>query len=203
MADKPGASSLGEAGLSIFNTLWTWTDTSEMWRVVVVVVIIVVILLWTLTACLTAIGKVLEAIIKFIDTFKNSGVPRFMTGEERDKIRRRSQFCAVLEADLTSIAKAESWNDQYFTDLEAEVEMEGGYYISHLHRLLGKVSTGLRKEKSLIKAISSSSERAILLTGEPGSGKKCSPQTPCKSASGASKVEQDQRCPCATLYQPP
>lgn len=171
MANETGSSSLGDAGLSIFNELWGWTGTSETWRIVVVVTVLAVLLLWALTGCLGALGKVLEGAVKLIDTFKASGLPRFMKREDRIKVRRRSQFCAVLEADLTSIAKAESWNDLYFTDLEAEVETEGGYYISPLHRLLGKVSTGLRKEKSLIKAISSSSERAIQLTGEPGSGK--------------------------------
>jgi hypothetical protein len=171
MADKTGSASLGDAGLSIFNTLWGWTGTSETWRIVVVVAVLAVLLLWALTVCLGALGKVLEGAVKLIDTFKASGLPRFMKREDRIKVRRRSQFCAVLEADLTNITKAESWNDQYFTDLEAEVETEGGYYISPLHRFLGKVSTGLRKEKSLIKAISSSSERAIQLTGEPGSGK--------------------------------
>jgi hypothetical protein len=160
-----------EAGLSIFNSLWEWTGTSETWRVVVILVILSVLLLWGLGSCLTALGKVLETGAKLIDAIKSSSLPRFMKRESRIKVRRRSQFCGVLEADLTNIAKAESWNDQYFTDLEAEVEMEGGYYISALHRLFGRVSTGLRKEKSLIRAISSSSERAIQLTGEPGSGK--------------------------------
>lgn len=171
MADKLGSASLGDAGLSIFNTLWDWTGTSETWRIVVVVAVLSVVLLWALTACLGALGKVIGGAVKLIDTLKKSGLPRLMTREERIKVRRRSQFCSVLEADLTSIAKAESWNDQYFTDLEAEVETEGGYYTSPLNRFLGKVSTGLRKEKSLINAISSSSERAIQLTGEPGSGK--------------------------------
>ncbi|MEO9383659.1 NACHT domain-containing protein [Chromobacterium phragmitis] len=171
MADKMEGASLGEAGLSIFKMLWEWTSTSETWRIVIVVFLLVVLLIWAMTACLGALGKALEGAVKLIDTFKASGFPRFMAREDRIKIRRRAQFCTVLEADLTSIAKAESWNDQYFTDLEAEVETEGGYYISPLHRFLGKVSTGLRKEKSLIKAISSSSERAIQLTGEPGSGK--------------------------------
>lgn len=171
MAEQKEGTARSDSGLSVFNTLWDWTGANETWRVVVVVVILAVLLLWGMTVFLGALGKVLEALAKLVDAFKASGMPRFLKREDRNKVRRRAQFCAVLEADLTNIAKAESWNDQYFTDLEAEVETEGGYYISPLHRFFGKVSTGLRKERSLIKAISSSSERAIQLTGEPGSGK--------------------------------
>ncbi|WP_454733796.1 MULTISPECIES: NACHT domain-containing protein [Cupriavidus] len=171
MAEKADGASLADAGLKVFDALWAWTGTSETWRIVVVIAVIVVVGLAMLTAFCGALGKLFEGASKLIETYKASGLPRFMGREQRLKIRRRSQFCAVLEADLTNLTKAESWNDQYFTDLEAEVETEGGYYISPLHRFLGKVSTGLRKERSLIKAISSSSERAIQLTGEPGSGK--------------------------------
>jgi hypothetical protein len=171
MTDTKSSGTWSDTGLSIFNTLWNWTGTSETWRVVLVGFVLVVLLLWVLASCLTAFTKLLDGGVKLIDSLKASGLPRFMKREDRIKVRRRSQFCAVLEADLTNIAKAESWNDQYFTDLEAEVETDGGYYISPIHRLFGKVSTGLRKEKSLIKAITSSSERAIQLTGEPGSGK--------------------------------
>lgn len=171
MAGEKESVAWSDAGLSIFNTLWQWTGTSETWRVAIVAIVLILLLLWVLTSCLKALAKVLEGLVKLIEAAKASGLPRFMKREDRIKVRRRSQFCGVLEADLANIAKAESWNDQYFTDLEAEVETEGGYYISSLHRFLGRVSTGLRKEKSLIKAISSSSERAIQLTGEPGSGK--------------------------------
>lgn len=171
MAEMTEGTSMADAGLSIFSAIWKWTESSDTWRVVLVTVIFVVVLLVVLTACLSAIGKVLETLLKLVEAVKTSSLPRFMKREDRLKIRRREQFCSVLTADLTNITKAESWNDQWFTDLEAEVETEGGYYITPLHRFFGKVSTGLRKEKSLIKAISSSSERAIQLTGEPGSGK--------------------------------
>ncbi|MGQ2992674.1 NACHT domain-containing protein [Variovorax sp.] len=171
MAVEKESANLSEFGLNVFNALWEWTGTSETWRVAIVGVLLAAVLLGMLASCLGALSKVVDSLIKLLEAIRASGVPRFMKREDRIKIRRRSQFCAVLEADLTSIAKAESWNDQYFTDLEAEVETEGGYYISALHRFLGKVTTGLRKEKSLIKAISSSTERAIQLTGEPGSGK--------------------------------
>lgn len=59
-----------------------------------------------------------------------------------NKDNKRKQFCAVLDAYL---AKAENWNDQYFTDLEAEVETEGGYYATALDKLRRRKSFGLRK----------------------------------------------------------
>lgn len=171
MADPKDGVSIATTGLNVFNTIWNWSGTSETWRVALVSVVFTCVLLFSLSVCLGSLTKLIDGLVKLVELYKTSGLPTLFNREERTAVRRRSQFCAVLEADLTNIAKAESWNDQYFTDLEAEVETEGGYYVSPLHRLLGKVSTGLRKEKSLIKAISSSSERAIQLTGEPGAGK--------------------------------
>jgi hypothetical protein len=102
---------------------------------------------------------------------------RKLRGElERDQtkrleIKRRQQFCRVLRSDLDVIAKAENWNDQWFADLEAEVRAEGVYYASPLEKLLRRRVSGSRKEPSLMAAISNSSERCLLLVGEPGSGK--------------------------------
>lgn len=93
------------------------------------------------------------------------------TADDFTKMRRRRQFCLVLDSDLAALAKVENWKDQYFTDLEAEVEAEGEYYVSLLRRLLRRPSQGLRRVRSLIEAIEPSAEPAILVVGEPGSGK--------------------------------
>jgi hypothetical protein len=93
------------------------------------------------------------------------------TSQDPFKTRRRRQFCRVLDSDLATLAKVESWNDQYFTDLEAEVEAEGEYYVSPPRRWFRRPSRGLRRVRSLIEAIETSAEPAILLVGEPGSGK--------------------------------
>jgi len=77
----------------------------------------------------------------------------------------------VLASDLATLTKAENWNDQFFTDLEAEVEAEGRYYATRVDRIFRRPSIGLRRVSSLVKAIERSIEPALLLVGEPGSGK--------------------------------
>ena len=132
---------------------------------------------WAIILALTAgfvawsLGQFLENAAKALDAYKNSGLPLTFDRKKRAKVRRRKQFCTVLNSDLATLAKTENWNDQYFTDLEAEVEFEGEYYLSSLHRLLRRKSRGLRRVPSLIQAIDSSAERALLLVGDPGSGK--------------------------------
>ncbi|WP_457351665.1 NACHT domain-containing protein [Roseateles sp. P5_D6] len=172
MAEKKETSATAfDVALKVFDTLWNWAGATDTWRWLMMgatAIICVAIAIYVATKALT---KFAEALSKLLEVYKSSGLPLFLNPEDKVRVRRRKQFCAVLEADLAYIAKAESWNDQYFTDLEAEVETEGGYYISPFHRMISKRSQGLRKETSLIKAISSSSERAIQLTGEPGAGK--------------------------------
>ena len=60
----------------------------------------------------------------------------------------------------------EDWKDYHFTELEAEVEAEGRRRFFWLSRY-----NTLRRERSLAKALEHSSERCILVEGEPGSGK--------------------------------
>lgn len=118
-----------------------------------------------------ALGSLLTAAAKALEAYKKSGLPVTLNQKQLAKVRRRRQFCNALKADLATLAKTENWNDQYFTDLEAEVEAEGGYYPTVLHRLFRHQSRGLRRVPSLMQAIESSTEHALLLVGEPGSGK--------------------------------
>jgi len=115
--------------------------------------------------------KLLDAYIGLTDTWKKAGLPVQLSASERDALRRRQQFCRMLRSDLDALNKAENWNDQSFTDLEAEVEVDGSFYFSRIDRLFGRQSRGLRRLPSLIRAIESSSEQWLLLVGEPGSGK--------------------------------
>ncbi len=78
----------------------------------------------------------------------------------------RSQFARHLVAELDALANKEEWEDERYTELEAEVEMEG-----RRRRLLGSREQRLRRVRSLSVALASSSERLILLEGEPGAGK--------------------------------
>lgn len=154
-----------------FNLLWSSDRPQDIWHWLLLIFILVVGAGIVLIFVLKTLGNVIELLVKFSEAYKTSGLPVWLSKQNKSRVRRRKQFCAVLDADLAYLAKAENWNDQYFTDLEAEVETEGGYYASALDRLRRKKSFGLRKERSLIRAINSSTERAMQLVGEPGSGK--------------------------------
>lgn len=167
-------SSLEEKKLSMFHELWdylihpvfdSWTST-VLWLFVLGLIVLAVISIF-----LWALGTCLEGGAKIIDAYKKSGLPLTFGKEKKAQIRRRQNFCKVINGDLLTLAKAENWNDQYFTDLEAEVEAEGGYYATLLDKMRKRPSQGLRKVSSLISAIELSTETALLIVGQPGSGK--------------------------------
>jgi NACHT domain len=130
-----------------------------------------VILILTLSIFIHLVAVLAEKLAKLFEAYKSAGFPITFSSKTKAQLLRRRQFCNVLAADLATLAKAENWNDQYFADLEAEVEAEGGYYSSVLRRFLKRPSHGLRRVPSLIEALESSSEQTLLLVGEPGSGK--------------------------------
>lgn len=175
MVKKDEAANISEKALEsterIFNLLWSVNAPQDIWHWLILILVTIIIFGVVLILSLKALGKVIELLVKLIEIYKTSGLPIWLSKDNETRVRRRKQFCAVLEADLAYLAKAENWNDQYFTDLEAEVESEGGYYASALDKLRRKKSFGLRKERSLVRAITSSTERAMQLVGEPGSGK--------------------------------
>lgn len=135
----------------------------------VVCIVVLAILLFA------SIAKTLEILHKIFSGLWKGGsliFTRMRGGRElREHVERRRQFLQVIASDLATIGKAEAWNDQFFTDLEAEVQIEGGYYLGKFQKLFGRKSFGQRREKSLIGAIDKSTERCLLLMGDPGAGK--------------------------------
>jgi hypothetical protein len=147
------------------------TYTRTIWGKFLAAIFALVLVLLALCLLLYLLGRVFEACAKALEAYKNSGLKLPFSGKDKLPLARRQNFCTVLSGDFDHLAKGENWNDQYYTDLEAEVETEGGYYASALSRVLGRRSFGLRRVPTLIQAIESSTERGILLVGEPGSGK--------------------------------
>jgi len=140
----------------------------DVMAAVIVTVILIAFLLRTLVRLSEVAAKVVKASgegFAWVSEMIRGGVGY------REHIQRRKQFLSVLASDLASIGKAEAWNDQNFTDLEAEVQIEGGYFASVFDRLRKRKSFAQRREKSLIGAIDGSVERCLLLTGDPGAGK--------------------------------
>lgn len=140
---------------------------------------------WSWTKLLTVVGGFGAAILVTLKSFttfvglllklreriEQLGVGTRWSREVRLENLRRKQFCTMLASDLASLAKAENWNDQYFSDLEAEVEAEGRFFASRLHKALRHHTIGVRRVRSLLRAIERSAENRLLMVGEPGSGK--------------------------------
>lgn len=133
-ADKPGQ----------LDKLWDFLNTANLYSVTGILKWILIIILG-IAFLFIAAGKLLEGLAKALEAYKNSGLPLTFRLEKRIQVRRRQQFCKILNGDLLTLAKGENWNDQYFTDLEAEVEAEGGYYPTLIHKMLGRQSRGLRR----------------------------------------------------------
>ncbi|WP_420644587.1 hypothetical protein [Candidatus Leptofilum sp.] len=95
----------------------------------------------------------------------------FLKLEEKRLIGRRSRFAEHVEREIYRLNSLEEWRDYRYTELEAEIEAEGERLVRSWIPLKKKVRGGLRREKSLSKAIESSTERLILVEGDPGSGK--------------------------------
>ena len=196
MAEATGSNSFSEKlwgfAEKVFETVWNSDGSHDIWHWVVLFLMVVVAVGVLSTVSLKALGKVIEHLIKLVEAYKSSGFPMLLSQDNKSRVRRRKQFCGVLDADLSYLAKAENWNDQYFTDLEAEVETEGGYYATAWHRVRRIKSFGLRKEKSLIRAITSSTERAMQLVGEPGSGKSVALRHLAKQLAEQGKKSNDK-----------
>jgi energy-coupling factor transporter ATP-binding protein EcfA2 len=161
-----------------------------------IIIGILVIAVWIV---LKALKIALEIIVSIVDSLKKLGLTYLSSREKKLAARRRQQFCLVLRSDLDSIAKAENWNDQWFTDLEAEVEAEGGYYMNSLSRLFKRRSNGIRRIPSLVQAIKTSTERCMLLVGDPGSGKSIALRHLARILADAGTHSRANK-PCVPLY---
>jgi len=155
--------------------LWKWALSqlssnpgSWSWPKLVGIVVFGLLLLLTI---LKALSAAVDQLLNLTDKLQRLGITARWSTERRVEIRRRQQFCTMLASDLATLAKSENWNDQYFADLEAEVEAEGKFFVSKLHRLFRRRSVGIRRVKSLIRAIEDSAETRLLLIGQPGCGK--------------------------------
>lgn len=110
----------------------------------------------------------IQAIIELV---KTKLIPLLYNSEEKQKIRLRKRFADHIESEIRRLNQREDWNDFRFAELEAEVEMEGKRRSFSLLPFVNRTSNGLRREKSLAKALKQSRERIILVEGDPGSGK--------------------------------
>jgi NACHT domain len=80
----------------------------------------------------------------------------------------RGRFASMMATQVMRVSEAEEWQDEQFTELEAEVEMHGR---QSRGLLLRRRLESIRRVPSLSAALTQSSDQIILLEGEPGSGK--------------------------------
>lgn len=97
--------------------------------------------------------------------------PVYYKPEEKRRRARRRMFADIMEAEIRRLNSLEAWNDNRFAELEAEVEAEGKRKLFDLVKVGFSPAANLYKEKSLSRALERSSERLILVEGDPGSGK--------------------------------
>jgi hypothetical protein len=120
---------------------------------------------------LLAVLGLLVFLSKIKKTWNENFRPRFYTPEEKQHTERRRRYADHIESEIRRLNSLESWSDYRFAELEAEVEAEGRRQAYGILSLAGRTRSGLRRERSLSKALEKSRERLILLEGEPGSGK--------------------------------
>jgi hypothetical protein len=89
-------------------------------------------------------------------------------GDGQRRLRRRGAFAVFVESRVRDLDNKEEWSDQRFAELEAEVETVGS---SGRGRLPRPSRRGLRRERSLSRALIQGKEQLVLLQGDPGSGK--------------------------------
>jgi hypothetical protein len=111
------------------------------------------------------------------------------TQEQVDFMRVRNRFANNRLIEIERMNQESDWNDFYYTELEAEVEIESLvtwdkargnrllawlYSIPLLFKQLLYPSSTRMSTGNLIDAISKSPTRAYLVIGDPGSGKTVS-----------------------------
>jgi hypothetical protein len=103
--------------------------------------------------------------------WKNYVKPLRLKPDEKRRLAHRQMFANIIEGKIRDINSNEEWRDNRFAELEAEVEADGERQLFSLNPFRQRTGSGLRREKSLTRAIEMSRERLIQLEGEPGSGK--------------------------------
>lgn len=122
------------------------------------------ILLWVILAFF-----LVALLLRSISYFHQEIIPIFYSAEKARRRNRRRRFADFVTQKLEELNGKDEWLDKQFTELEAEVEAEGGRRHSLFPFIINH--DALRRETSLTQALETSTERLIHLEGLPGSGK--------------------------------
>jgi len=113
-----------------------------------------------------------EPVAKFGLSIVKPVVRRFRpkNADEMRRITRRQGFAEHVVAQLKKLA-GEDWQDEQYAELEAEVEVEGRERIIPWLRHSPHRTINQRRVKSLSEGLARTTDRLVILEGEPGSGK--------------------------------
>lgn len=127
---------------------------------------------WTLlvVSLLCVLWGLLVLLSRIKDVWVQSFLPLFYKPEQKRRQRRRQMFAKHVEYEISRLDLLEDWKDEHFSELEAEVEADGRRKRLTLFPF-NQPRNGIRREKSLSKALANSQECFILVEGDPGSGK--------------------------------
>ncbi len=128
----------------------------------------------SITWCVV-IGSILWGVVSFLSKAQKIWTefiqPSYYKPEDELRRSKRQRYAETIESEIKKLNTREAWNDSRFAELEAEVEAEGRRKLFDVFKVGFSPASSLRKEKSLSKALERSSERLILVEGDPGSGK--------------------------------
>jgi hypothetical protein len=87
---------------------------------------------------------------------------------DRRRAARRARFASAMAEQVGRISELEEWRDERFAEMDAEVEIYGRRRQGRLRR---RQRETIQRVPSLSAALERSTDRIILLEGEPGCGK--------------------------------
>jgi NACHT domain len=146
--------------------------------------LLVAILCAVVLAILIAAAKAKDI---WIEKFR----PLSYSPEELKRGRDSRLFANHVLREINQRNLSENWKDEEFAELEAEIEAQGQRRYLIPFRELFRVPIGIRREPSLTLALEHSSERLILLEGDPGAGKSVALRHVAQNiATRASKAKQ-------------
>ena len=121
-------------------------------------ILLFVLILCAIWGLLSLLGQIKKIWIEqFWHLFDNK--------EQRKRRLNRERFADYLQNEIRQLNRREEWKDYRFAELEAEVEAEGRRRGFSLLPFFQSTQRGLRREKSLSKALALSRERLILVEG--------------------------------------
>ncbi len=91
--------------------------------------------------------------------------------EDKKREHDRALFADHIESQLRRLGEKEEWRDHRYAELEAELEIFGRQQLVPLLKSLSPRRSLLTRVASLSVALERSSERLVILEGEPGAGK--------------------------------